>query len=189
MSNEHNNRATATGNVFTANGNIVNMGDLAQRQDDANLLTSVRDGIVYSATYMATLAQGAIIRFVQDVPAGEVLRAISFDAESDADIEFNHIVGGAIGTVLTTLDNNNADRRITAQCPAAFKIIDSHSGGRLVDTGLVSTARGANKISATLSSVGLGGIYNSDGKPVFIIENKDVVDANIILRWVWRGCA
>lgn len=174
-----------TGRVAGESGGWVNIADFEEKSYRMNNQLAVRDGNCYSSVYGATIAAGATL-YLKQVCTSDI-RGISLRATFSGSIDYEQVVGATAGTVLSTLENANIDRRITAQSLNVVQTLSGFTGGRTVDNdfGITATS-GSNTASSNVTGAGLGGIFGVGFEPYFKFTNVGSQTARVNLSYVWK---
>lgn len=167
------------------NGGWFNIADSEEIQYRMNNQVAVRNGQLYNSVYQGTLTVGASIYIKQVclVP----LRGVSLRGTFSGSIDYQQVVGATAGNILSIVDNNNIDRRITTKSLNAIKILDGFTGGRIVDLDYgISPTSGVNTATSNITGAGVGGIFDSTAEPYFKFTNVGSQTARINLSYIWK---
>jgi hypothetical protein len=181
-----------SGRVIKEDGALENVGDLMKRQDLTTNLLSVRDGKIYQSTFRGQIGVGATLYFRQNIQANQRLRGVTLSGIfTGGIIEYQQLINSTAGNIVETLPNYNADRTkindVDFSSTDVIQRLDGFTGGIIVDKNFgVTPDTGAGKSSASLSSIGIGGIYDANSKPYFKFTNNGNQVSEIALSWIWE---
>lgn len=174
-----------TGRQVGEGGGWVNRADFEEKYYRMNNQSAVRDGKCYGSVYSGTIAVGATLYIKQTCL--EALRGISLRGTFSGSVDYEQVVGATAGTILSTLDNWNIDRRIETQSLNSIKILNGFTGGRTVDKDYgISSTSGVNTSTSNVTGAGLGGIFDATHEPYFKFTNVGNSTARINLSYIWK---
>lgn len=174
-----------TGIQVGESGGWVNRADFEEKYYRMNNQSAVRDGRCFSSVYSGTLAVGASL-YIKQV-CTEAIRGISLRGTFSGSIDYEQVVGATAGTILSTVENWNIDRRLTTQSLNVVQILNGFTGGSLVDKDFgISSTSGVNTSASNVTGAGLGGIFDATHEPYFKFTNVGSQTARINLSYIWK---
>lgn len=184
-----------TGGLQLSNNRLYYYGNFLRNKEFFDFDSALLRGNVYEAFWYGSIPAASSLYFSHIVPATRLLRSISYKQNIvGGPILFDLAVGGTPGAVAETFFGYNGDRRRYAS--GDQWISTSHferystfntTGITIIDEWFGVTAAASNRSSSgALSELGIGGLYDVNSRPVFIITNQDTnASATISLSWVW----
>jgi len=179
------NNTPRTGRLIAENGGIINEADFDEKLYRVNNQIATLDGRLFNSSYIGTIAQGASLFLKQN--SAIPFRGIALSLVFNGSIDYEQVVGATGGTVLSTLDNTNVDRRILTKSLNTVQILDGFTGGRIVDQSFgINPATGAGRTSSNITGSGIGGVFDDTCEPYFKLTNVGVGSARIAVSLVWK---
>lgn len=174
-----------SGREVGENGGWLNIADYEEKYYRMNNQVAVRDGRCFSSVYSGTLAAGATL-YIKQV-CTEAIRGISMKGTFSGSIDYEQVVGATAGTILSTVENWNIDRRIITPSLNVVQVLNGFTGGRLVDKDFgISSTSGVNTSASNVTGAGLGGIFDATHEPYFKFTNVGAQTARINLSYIWK---
>lgn len=183
-----------TGGLQLSNNRLYYYGNFLRNKEFFDFDSALLRGNVYEAFWYGTVPANSSLYFSQIVPSTRLLRSISYKQTIiGGPILFDLAMGGTPGAVAETFLGYNGDRRRYASgdlwtSTSYFERYSSYNTTEtlIIDEWFGLSPTGGNRASSgTLSELGIGGLYDANSKPVFLVTNEDTRAATINLSWVW----